>query len=650
MLPARHRCRHLGRVSFSRFFCNTTKIMSPARPLPLPEAFTSTEEYVQSLLDFGTSNTLLQTLCGGVHILDFFTRTTDVYESVFPATWRKWFQDRDIMSILDLILRDDVDSLLSSRKTEVCPSNPGEEGAPPIDLLEFIQNVRKHCLDRSFRPADSKAPPIARHVAVGMKLKKIHEVSHFAQYIDDLVHEVGKIRGEDITHLVDFGAGQNYLGRALSSEPYQRHVIAIEGRPHNIEGARDKDVLANLAKKPLVYRNKKEYRAGPVLSRSDFKKVRVQAHNLDKEAPDPANGCCSAGADDCAESNAEASDEPEAFSNELCTVHRQENVTYVGYKINDGRLGPVLDRVFGDNVGSTIRPSLLTLSLHSCGNLLHHGLRTILNPEVSAVALVGCCYNLMTERLGPQSFKFPSLQTYYRSKHPRLEEAATAMDPHGFPMSQQFCDYQSEAATEPGVRYNITARSMAVQAPANWRRDDSENFFTSHFYRAVLQRIFVDYGVIPSARDNINGGGSTSPVIIGTLGKVCYKSFTSYVRGAITKLTGPNSPSPKYAAIIAEKMTPELLTDEAIAGYEERFAARKHDLAVTWSMMAFSAGVVESMIVADRWLWLTEQAEIEKAWVETVFGYEQSPRNLVVVGIKKSASQPGMSRALTTDN
>lgn len=308
--------------------------MAPSQPLPLPKAFASVDTYIPSLLQFGTSTPLLLTLCGGVHILDFFTRTEDVYESVFPSTWRQWFKQKDIMTILDLILRDDVDDLLSGSGTGASLKENRDGGSPPIDLLEFIRDVRKHCLDRSFKPIDSNAPPIARHVAVGMKLKKVHEVSHFAQYIDALAKDVSTIRGQDVTHLVDFGAGQNYLGRALSSEPYSRQVVAIEGRPHNIEGARDKDVLANLAKKPMVYRNKKEYRAGPMLSRSDFKKVRVQTHNIEESAPDGSSECCSVVAGTVTESDTEASDEAGTPSPDLCTVQRQGNVTYVGYKIS----------------------------------------------------------------------------------------------------------------------------------------------------------------------------------------------------------------------------------------------------------------------------------------------------------------------------
>lgn len=611
----------------------------PSQPLPLPPGFTC-DEYVESLLQFSTSCPLLQTLCGGVHILDFFTRTPDVYKSIFPVEWREWFQQTDIMNILDLLLREDVDQLLghgASDKSSVDRSGATSSQAhsPPRDLLEYVRDVRRHCLARTFEPAASGPAKIARHVAVGMKVKKVHEVSHFAQYIDALVSTVESARGQKITHLVDFGAGQNYLGRTLSSEPYDRHVIAIEGRSHNIESARDKDVLANLSQKPVVYRNKKEFRIGPDVSRADFKKERVRTNNLDKVSL----GGCVPCAQDRSNTPTFASDglldESNSPGDSQCTVQEQGNITYVGYKIQDGDLAPVLGRVFGSSGDVRPRPSLLTLSLHSCGNLLHHGLRTILNPEVSAVALVGCCYNLMTERLGQQSFKLPSLQNFYRSKHPRLEQTSSAEDPHGFPMSKRLCEYQTTDTHNRGVRFNITARSMAVQAPANWSRGDSEDFFTRHFYRALLQYIFVDRGVVPSASESINGTGGTAPVIIGTLGKSCYASFVTYVRGAVKKLSSPNTPSPGYAAIVAEKLNPHDLTDEAIEDYSARFAPRKHDLAVTWSMMAFSATVIESVIVVDRWLWLTEQEEVESAWVDAVFDYRESPRNLVVVGIRR---------------
>ncbi|EEY18016.1 conserved hypothetical protein [Verticillium alfalfae VaMs.102] len=101
---------------------------------------------------------------------------------------------------------------------------------------------------------------------------------------------------------------------------------------------------------------------------------------------------------------------------------------------------------------------------------------------------------------------------------------------------------------------------------------------------------------------------STNPVTIGSLNKRCYTSFNAYMGD---------------------------VTDEEIADYEARFASRGREVSAVWSLMAFSAGIVESLIVTDRWLFLAEADVVKDAWVETVFDYKQSPRNLVVVGIKR---------------
>lgn len=198
------------------------------------------------------------------------------------------------------------------------------------------------------------------------------------------------------------------------------------------------------------------------------------------------------------------------------------------------------------------------------------------------------------------------------------------------------------------VHLNITARMMAVQAPLNWGPEDSDAFFTRHFYRALLQRVFLDRGVVdrPSiteehqqsfddyvvgGRVSTNGttGGSTQPIIIGSLRKACYKSFVLYVRGALERLVK----DPHRGTFFQEKLGD--ITDDEIRRYEAEFLPRKKDLSVVWTLMAFSAQLVEAVIVVDRWLWLKEQDIVEEAWVEAVFDYKKSPRNLVVVGIKK---------------
>ena len=191
--------------------------MRPACPLPLSPEFLDAEEYVESLLNFATSP-LLQLLCGGVHILDFYTRSPDLYSALLPLSWRQWFEQRDIMDILDLLMRENLGhfSQTSGRDGDaVWRDGP----APPADLIQYVRGVRKHLLRRTY-PSQEKGSPqnskIARHVTMGMKVKKVHEVEHFAGYIDTLATDLAA-QGKEITHLVDFGSGQNYLGRALAA-------------------------------------------------------------------------------------------------------------------------------------------------------------------------------------------------------------------------------------------------------------------------------------------------------------------------------------------------------------------------------------------------------------------------------------------------
>ncbi|KAF2865747.1 methyltransferase domain-containing protein [Massariosphaeria phaeospora] len=705
--------------------------MGPDSALPLPAEFGSVDDYVESLLHFTTSSWLLQTLCGGVHILDFYTRSPDLYSSLLPQTWRTWFKDRDIMDVLDLLMREDLGQFDSSKEPS---GNSAWRGGPvpPEDLLRYIREVKKHLLGRECPPPDPgpahQKSSIARHIAVGMKVKKVHEVDNFARYVDRLTSEITAAGKKEITHLVDFGSGQNYLGRALAAPPYSKHLVAVESKQHNIEGAKNMDIRARLVPKPLVMRNKKEFRAGVKKEKNDQHSngttepksaVSKPGDEVDcnedgcafptqpqseHSGEEPRNGTKSESTERIPTaksiSTIETGSEPQEPKATVTTTLQiftegHGSVQYIEHIIKDGDLKPVIDQVLDpsqireDNVVSASKiveeatdldsvpkradVNAMVISLHSCGNLVHHGLRSLLlNPSVSAVAMVGCCYNLVTERLGPPTYKLPTL----RPSHPRLVKTSNAFDPHGFPMSEKLANYplphtpvtspnSDNNPTDPakGIRLNITARMMGVQAPFNWGRGDSELFFTRHFYRALLQRIFFDRGVVsaPQGVDNngvkgngvpasghtskvnwtppygrgpgLSSDGTATPLTIGTLRKFAYNDFVSYVRAAISKLTAPNTFCEVDPEFIKQKLAG--LTDEEIQDYEARYAARKKELSVMWSLMAFSAGVVEAVIVTDRWLWLEEQEEVVHAWVEPVFDYAMSPRNLVVVGVKK---------------
>lgn len=586
---------------------------------------------MSSLLDFASTNDLFQILCGGVHILDFFTNEPGLFQWVLEPEWQKFLMECDPMALLDFLLRDDLDAPETERSWPEAPES----------LCQYVKDVRRLSLRRSFTPVKPRLPVIPRQVAVGMNVKKKHEVTNFADYVDRLAADIARLTGTEMTHFIDFGSGQNYLGRTLASAPYSKDIVAVERHEHNQAGARELDVLAGIAETEKVLRNKKIWQ-----SLVDSKK---DAENLDEKARRRK------AEQHTAEQIAAAELRPRK---ELEAIYRPEEgrglIKYVTGRLETGDLSEVLNKIHDADIPEEKRKelSLMAISIHSCGNLSHFGIRSmILNPSIKAVAIVGCCYNLLTEKLGPPTYKLPYMRPSLQALNGRVVRESEKYDPQGFPMSNRVSCHNDR-----GIRFNITARMMACQAPQNWTEVESDSFFTRHFYRAVLQKIFLDKGVIAKVyhggTDSGDGEGgpgnekespfnmSTNPVIIGSLGKSCFKSFHAYVRGAIKKLASNEDTNEKYSAVIYEKMGD--MTDDEIDAYARAYAPRKRELSSIWTLMAFSAGVVESLIVTDRWLFLKEHGDVvQDCWVESVFDYKESPRNLVVVGIKKNEAAAG---------
>lgn len=649
--------------------------MPRPRPLPLPKEWTDPDAYVDALLSFTTSSELFIHVCGGVHILDFLTREPDLYDSLLPLDWRTFFEKHDIQDILDLLLREDIPSLLQQSRgfSESDPSRDAEaswrgQPLPPIDLLEYIHQIRRLSLGRDFTSRQPGKVSLPHHLSVGMNQKKYHEVAHFSRYVNDLCDTVAEERGEAISHIVDFGSGQNYLGRTLASPPYNKHIIAIERKHQFISGAKGMDIHAKLAKKQkrIVYKTSGRRSRKGLENDQDTTPSTPEVELVENI---PIDASTEPGAGDGEDSTVfnvlldidiqpdEWGTSPYKNGPPKKSVGKNEDdlplkgtMDYIEHEIKDGYLEPIIKDVIRSRCletkgsqgpavdrdsrpeGKAEDPNVMVISLHSCGNLLHHGVRSlVLNPSVKAIAMIGCCYNLVTERLGPATYKVPILRT----QHPRLTQDACAYDPHGFPMSKRLESYEHISGT--GVKLNITARSMSLQAPYNWGREDSEAFFTRHFYRALLQRIFVDRGVVekpvnPTDLYGLETGGPDAvgnPLIVGSLRKAAFTSFSAYVHAAVAKLSKDPHNGEKVKARMAG------ITEEEVKRYEVEYWLRKKHLSVTWALMAFSSALVEALIVVDRWQFLREHDTVRDCWVEPVFEYSESPRNLAVVGIKK---------------
>lgn len=590
--------------------------MSRQKPLPYSDEFSSPEEYTEALLAFTQSSNMFRMMCGGVHILDFFTSEPGLFYAALPEDWHEFLLSNDIMRLLDFFVREDLDTATFENGIK-----------PPEGLLNYLKSIRRLALRREYVHDDKKLPSLTRPVAVGMNVKKLHEVRNFADYVDKLSGEISETTGQNISHFVDFGSGQNYLGRALASEPYNKNVVAVEGRENNVDAAKSFDMKAGLAVKPKILRNKKIW--------NKIVEARGGASKGDEDAT--AEAILKVVGNDGGENFRKIGQEEVTYSMKKGKGHLQ----YVSGRLEHGDLSNIVGKIESLDLEEKDKNDLrlMAISIHSCGNLSHFGIRSLLlNDDIRAVAIVGCCYNLLTEKLGPPTFKHPLLRPSLQSVNGRVKRESERRDPEGFPMSNKMSTYN-----DVGVRLNITARMMACQAPQNWSDHDSHRFFTRHFYRAVLQKMFIDRGVTKQVRHT--GGDatpedgpfekSTNPVTIGTLRKGCYASFTAYVRGVIEKLT-TSTEYKQHADVMREKMGN--ITDEEINEYEKAYAPRQKELSIIWSLMAYSATIVEALIVTDRWTFLKEHDDVvEDAWVETVFDFSLSPRNLVVVGVKKSS-------------
>lgn len=591
--------------------------MPPSKPLPCSDEFATPEEYVEELLDFMTTSDTFQILCGAVHVVDFFITEPGLFYAALPQEWHEFLLSQDEMRLLDFFVRDDLDTAtFEGGKT------------PPESLVKYIRTIRKLALRREVKtPTDEASlPPLTRTVSVGMNPKKIHEVKSFADYVSRLSKDIARDADDEVTHFVDFGSGQNYLGRALASAPYNRRVVAVEGRQNNVDQAKTFDTQSGLAVKPKILRNKKLWNqilevVGP--DKNDPEKLAAAI----REVAGDGDG-----------------DNFRKIGGEEMTYKAEEGkglLQYISGRLENGDLSDVISKIdHGDADGEEKkRLKLMAISIHSCGNLSHYGIRSLLlNPDIHAVAIVGCCYNLVTEKLGPPTYKHGYLRPSLQAVNGRVVQESDRRDPQGFPMSERLSTYRGR-----GVRANITARMMACQAPQNWTAAESDVFFTRHFYRAVLQKIFLDRGAVhevlynPEDDEDVSKLGpfqkSTSPLAIGTLPKRSYHGgLGEYIRAVVRKLT-TSTDYKKFADVMQDTMAD--ITDEEIQGYLDRFGSRKKELCIVWSLMAFSATLIEALMVTDRWLWLKEQDGVEDAWVETVFEFRQSPRNMVIVGVKK---------------
>ncbi|XP_064620857.1 methyltransferase-like protein 25B isoform X2 [Lineus longissimus] len=230
------------------------------------------------------------------------------------------------------------------------------------------------------------------------------------------------------------------------------------------------------------------------------------------------------------------------------------------------------------NCADKTDPALILTGLHACGDLIPMMLRVFSrSPQLTGLATVGCCYMKLSDD----------------ESVPGAPGASV-----GYPMS-------GFVRSLPYHNLTYTAREMACHFMDAYhqRLKDNPPELILHSYRAALQEIILD--IDPT----INHAA-----IKLTIKKAQQMTFESYASLALEKLG------------LEHTMTQAQL--DRAAG---RVASWK-DVVIMYVLRLMLAPVVESLILLDRMIYLSEQGI--KSQLVPIFDPKLSPRNCVLIAYK----------------
>jgi hypothetical protein len=157
----------------------------------------------------------------------------------------------------------------------------------------------------------------------------------------------------------------------------------------------------------------------------------------------------------------------------------------------------------------------------------------------------------------------------------------------------------SQCYRERKVEFDRWLRHLAVQATSRWTVDTMAVTIRKHYYRALLEIIFARHRLTPT---------------VGRLQDHMYlNGFKEYVRNVVHKLK-----------------LPETLIDEADAIGE--YSDQKVISAVC--LRGMCSGVMESLIILDRWIAIKEQLMDSYVGVYRIFDATVSPRGWAIVAVR----------------
>ncbi|KAJ1777216.1 hypothetical protein LPJ54_002557 [Coemansia sp. RSA 1824] len=231
--------------------------------------------------------------------------------------------------------------------------------------------------------------------------------------------------------------------------------------------------------------------------------------------------------------------------------------------------------------------------LHACGDLSSAVLKAFAESDATAVVLVPCCYNHISET---------------------SQEGSVV----GFPLSLGM----------HGTWLGQNALKTACQATSRWDASPEatlaafrRNYFRSllHFLMVAQNQIASD-GVAPAVGKVTNTELQTAlaeiPADAIARSSADEQDFAAYVLAALTKLDHAWRPT----------------AEQCIACYREHGGAGLRQIAAAWTLKSLAGPLIECMLVVDRALYLAEHCTAAgRVRAFALFDPVTSPRNVVLV-------------------
>ncbi|KAL5529577.1 hypothetical protein ACEPAG_5562 [Sanghuangporus baumii] len=277
----------------------------------------------------------------------------------------------------------------------------------PESLNRLLLDAKTLSLPRQTNLEQSSRSDSLSMSRTRMSPKKFHEVSRMTSYVLNLLDTLHKQYGSEVRHVVDIGAGQGYLSRALC-DARNLHVLALDSSQNQTESS---------------YRNSQKSKSNGTLT-----------HRTIWLGEGPS-----------------FKSHPGFKGSEVENSKGLENVI-------DAWMNAFNERDESRISGNERKPDpVVFVALHACGSLTPSILQEVLSHRQStnrkwfaaATVVVGCCYNLMRKEDFPLSH---ILRRHLQEHYPGFELSSNHLQLAAQVPSIWFRSTEATSATELAMK------------------------------------------------------------------------------------------------------------------------------------------------------------------------------------------------------